>query len=367
MVWAGSRKGDLQILYKTYDEVSGNWATEKTLPATVEPIGPICTDEHPSIMQAKNGTIFIAWQSNRLTTSDWKDAIFYSISKNNGVSWSSAIALTSNLEFNRAPHLLQLANGTIWLVWSKYHGSGPLGNYDIFYRTCNGAAWSSERQLTTDLRDDDDPAITQTLDGRIWLVWSKSDVADPSLFSIYCQTYANNAWSDATELTDGGYIARNAAIYQMIYGTIWIIYQRETESSDTNLWYMTSSNGTDWTAPAEPENVNSVYDEQSPAIFQARNRAVWLTWASDQFDHEPPMDGQWEIVYQTSQVFPGDVNGDDQVYTLDLALIGYSYGQMHGSPIFNPAADLNNDGEVWAEDLAIVGRNFGLGTSPPPP
>jgi len=363
VVWTGDREaygGYSRILYMTYDPVS-NWTAEKVVAATFDN----CTDSSPSIMQAKNGTIFIAWESNRLNTSIYAhSAIFYSVSNNNGASWSNAKALTDNQEENQEPRLFQAANGTIWLVWTKYHGAPPLDNYDIFYKTYDGAKWSPEHQLTTDPLWDVSPSITQTLDGKIWVVWSKIYANNTS--DIYYQTYSNNQWSDVIQLIHGVYTNTNAAICQMIWGTIWVVYTRtDTENGFSDLWYITS-NGTVWNSPTPLTSANSDRSDSWPGLFQAKDRGIWLVWASDRFDFVPPDYANWELAYQTSKVFPGDVNGDDQVYTYDLAAIGVSYGQQRGSSLYNPAADLNNDGQVWAEDLAIVGKNFGLGTSPPP-
>ena len=56
---------------------------------------------------------------------------------------------------------------------------------------------------------------------------------------------------------------------------------------------------------------------------------------------------------------PGDVNGDNLVNYLDLAILASSYGKSKGEVGFNPTCDLNEDGIVNYLDLAILAANYG--------
>ena len=56
---------------------------------------------------------------------------------------------------------------------------------------------------------------------------------------------------------------------------------------------------------------------------------------------------------------PWDMDGNDKVDYLDLAILGASYGTGTGDPGFNAAADINRDGLVNYTDLAILGAHYG--------
>ncbi len=55
----------------------------------------------------------------------------------------------------------------------------------------------------------------------------------------------------------------------------------------------------------------------------------------------------------------GDVNGDNKIDILDVALVAYAYGSRTGDLRWNPAADLDNDGVIDIGDVAIVAFYYG--------
>ena len=56
---------------------------------------------------------------------------------------------------------------------------------------------------------------------------------------------------------------------------------------------------------------------------------------------------------------PNDVNGDNVVNAIDLALVASKFGTSAGNPDWNPAADANGDGIVNDADYVVVSANFG--------
>jgi hypothetical protein len=55
----------------------------------------------------------------------------------------------------------------------------------------------------------------------------------------------------------------------------------------------------------------------------------------------------------------GDVNGDCNVNTLDLYLVGARYGASWGSLLYSPQYDLNGDRQIDVKDLQMVAARFG--------
>jgi len=115
-VW--SRNND--IYYKIYNGT--DWSPD--IPLTSD---PDILDLYPSIMQASNGKIWVVWDSDRI--SDQSD-IYYRI-YDNSTGWSPDTRVTFYSTNDLAPSIMQDINGTIWIAWT----SNRLSNFDIYYKT----------------------------------------------------------------------------------------------------------------------------------------------------------------------------------------------------------------------------------------
>ena len=244
-----------------------------------EPVVQVTTDTgndyDPSIVQAADGTLWVAWYSYRFGNRD----IWYKTSSDDGATWSAAVQLTTNTSSDYAPSITQAADGTLWVVWYSYRS----GNADIWYKTSadGGITWSAATQLTTDTDSDYRPAIAQVADGTMWVVWYsyRSDNAD-----IWYKTSSDGGafWSAATQLTTDTDYDYYPSIAQAADGTIWVIWQR-----NGLLWYRTSSDGgASWSAEAQIDGNCCHY---RPSLMVDGDGAMWL--ASERND---------DIWYQTS-------------------------------------------------------------------
>lgn len=122
-------------------------------------------DLSPSIMQAQDGTIWVVWMSNRLGFGN--DELYYKTSSDYGSNWSPDTRLTEAPSYDQCPSIMQSSNGTIWVAWA----SDRTGNFELFYKTFDGLSWSSDIQLTTEPSLDMDPSIMKATNGSIWVVW----------------------------------------------------------------------------------------------------------------------------------------------------------------------------------------------------
>lgn len=275
--------------------------------------------------------------------------IFYKTSHDNGATWSDDIQLTNNIADDLRPSIVQLANGTIMLVWQ----SNLLGNADIFFMTSNGTSWSDAHQLTIDPDLDNAPHVTQTKDGKIWVVWASGRTGD---HEIYYNTY-DESWSTDTMLTYSGSSSRSdvtPSILQTIDDTMWIFWSSRTATSDNDIYYMCSSdNGTSWSDPPIQFTTDN-NDDVWPTVTQTRDTKIWVVWTSNRGDQP---DGNWDVYHKTS--LAGDVNENGEVDIYDLSIVGMAYGKRKGYPGYNVEADLTRDGLVDSRDLAIICYYYG--------
>ena len=338
--WSRNEAENYDILYTISFDEGTSWSPETHLTADS------AANTGVRVLQASNGSIWVVWSSDR--TGNYQ--IFYKTSSDFGASWSNDTQLTFDLSFNLKPEVYQLSNGSIWVVWH----SDRTGDYELYLKTFDaGSSWSSDTRLTTDPDLDKMPSVVETSDGLIWLVWSSDRTGKGD---IYYMVYNGSVWSEATQLTSGPNIDTNPDALQTLDDKIWIFFssRQSSESATDDIYYICSSdNGATWSGDVQFTTDSN--DDMWPSAIQARDTRIWVVWTSDRAGQ--PDWGNWDIYYRTSLV--GDVNEDGVVDILDLSLIGMAYGTFEGQPGYNPDADINVDGVVDGRDLALVTRNFG--------
>jgi len=96
------------------------------------------------------------------------------------VTWSVNITrLTTVSDFEGLPAITETSDGRVWIVWAR----DILGNLTLFYKTSSdlGFTWSKEQNLTQELGpgQNTSPSIMQATNGTIWIVWSSNKPPPP--------------------------------------------------------------------------------------------------------------------------------------------------------------------------------------------
>lgn len=259
VAWHTDRTGNEDVFYKFFD--GSSWSSETQLTTDLQ------NDMNPSIMQAQDGKIWVVWETDRKLLDE---DIYYRVF--DGGSWSGDTPLCTELYPDKNPSITQTSDGKIWVVWSSIR----TGNPEIFYKTFDGSAWSAEHQLTNDQNmDDEDPAIMQAIDGKVWVVWSKKSRAKND--DVYYKTFDGVTWSADTQLTTDSYNDSNPAITQSINGRIWVTWSSNRKASNLNVYYKIFD-GVSWTT--EDQLTSAMEDDKTPSITQTVNGSIWIVWAS---------------------------------------------------------------------------------------
>jgi hypothetical protein len=282
-------------------------------------------DWHPSITQASDGKIWVVWHSRR--TGNY-DIFFKTYNASLVHPWSPNTRLTTNSSTDRTPSVMQAADGKIWVAWS----SNRMGNYDIFYTKYDGSSWLPEpKRLTTDSKADDFPSIIQGSDGKIWIFWSSAEMGDPG--EIFCSTSSDNGtnWSNAMRLTTNQGDDWRPSAVEATDESIWIVWTRNADLyykvlfknmtekvTDTLLtkspgqnWHPSiarTNNGTIWVVwDSDRRDVGrnsdifyKIYDgswssdvrltqssenDLMPSITQTSGNNIWIAWTSTANDN----------------------------------------------------------------------------------
>jgi hypothetical protein len=342
----------ISILYMTTLTIAGihlavsvSWSEHENRLTTY-----IDFDGLPAIIQTSDQKIWVVWQRSVIG----QHLLFYVTSTDYGSTWSDQMNLTkyNSQSHDTHPSMIQLSNGTLFLVWASNRGD----NYDIYYKTSSdlGASWSNAAQLTTDASQDKTPSVKQTKDGKICLAWCSVRTEN---FEIFYKNYNGTSWTNATQLTSSTKIDVSPTILETIDEKIYIFWSstppppNEQKTGDIHYKY-TSNSGSTWSSSIQ--FTTDKEEDTWPAAMQTSDTRIWVVWTSDRADQP---DGNNDIWYRTSLV--GDVNEDGIVGIVDLATVARAFGTKPGDTYWDPDADINKDSLVDIDDLILVSTNYG--------
>jgi len=439
VVWKSDRIANGELYYAVYN--GSSWSNDTRL--TFDPQ----TDRFPSIMQAQDGNIWVVWESDR-NNQDWN--LYCKIF--NGSSWSNDTLLTTDPYADAFPSIMQAADGNIWVAWtSSREVHEETHQAELFYKVYNGSSWSNDTRLTWDNSTDDwDPSIMQAADGKIWVTWTKSSG------NIYIKKFNGTLWSPDMQITFDPGFDSHPSITQAQDGTVWLVWCSDrgpydnvyykyydlywhadkkltdymasdiqpsiTEAMDGTLWvawtssrlgnidiyYKTSITSerhdvaiinvtTNVTIARQSETVSIEVTAQNQGtreetfevqcyanstqigsknislaagrthtlspfywntsgvahgIYTINATAVAVSNETDLADNSRTADNPVEIT------FISDVNRDGVVDASDLFALSKAYGSKPGDPNWNPDCDLNRDGTVNMDDLMVINIQY---------
>jgi len=335
VVWVSSRTGNDELFYKTSSNYGLEWSPDTRL--TDDP----SYDSTPSIMQASNGTIWMAWASSRMGNYE----LFYKTF--NGSSWSSDIQLTEEPSQDAEPSIVQVTSGLIWVVWCSYRN----GNPNLFYKIYNGSTWSTETQLTDDPQLDKHPSVTQGSDGTIWVVWCSYRTGN---YELFYKTSNGTVWSSDTQLTDDSLFDMNPSIAQARDGKTWVVWQSDRPNERPDELYYKIHNGSAWSFDTQltSDRANDI----APSIAQINDKKIWVAWEADR-------DKDFDIYYKTSSEI---INHDVAITNIKTSSTAVNQGEIVSVNVtVENQGDMNEifDVAVYADtDTLVVGDETIVGT-----
>ena len=262
IVWHSYRTGGGDVYYKVYDPSRIHpWSSEIRL--TTDPDWDIS----PSIMQASDGDIWVAWSTNRTGNRD----IYYKTY--DGTHWSPDTSLTMDPNLDEFPSIMQASDGDIWVAWS----TNRTGNGDIYYKTYNGTHWSPDTSLPDqEPADDWDPSIMQTADGEIWFVWVRND----NIYYKTARVHDGIEWSaDDTLTTDENMRDWHPSIMQASDDDLWVVWDSDRMSEQEEVYCKVYDNSSSMWSNDTRLTFNEASDIM-PSIMQDTKATIWITWAS---------------------------------------------------------------------------------------
>lgn len=393
VVWSSDRTGAPDIFLKTWNGTT--WSPEQRITNASE------DDEFPAALSARDGSLWVFWQ--RLDRTRGTFDLYYKVLAN-GV-WSAETRLTTDPKQDVMPSITQATDGRVFLAWY----SDRMGDPDIFYKTYTLGSWSADIRLTSTREYDKKPSIVADNTGTVWVFWTRESQQTQQMFQwdIYSKSSANGG---ATWTPEGPFVSSQSVsegdpyAVQMADGRLWVFYTSDIADEDLDIYLSTSS-----PIGILAHNISLKGVTSSPAVVRVSEQVqvAVITENRGNFTERVTMDifasgvlaatgeitimpagrvvaillwlpteaflGRPTLSVQARQV-PGEVmigdnaaNGasvlvvpkgdadrDARVDIVDASIVGMAFGSQPGGSNWDSDADLDADGDVDINDAAEV-------------
>jgi hypothetical protein len=245
-------------------------------------------NEDPCLLRAKDGTIYMAWFSDRGGNPD----IYINDSKDGGRTWSEPAAIIQGGGVgNFYPSLAQTNDGAFHLTWFRIDAKRRV--FSVWYSNSGDArSWSKPRAVTPLDKDYNwAPMIAASRDDSLWIAWASGRTGNKDIFLIQSKD-GGRTWQDPVQVTRHPFHDDLPKPAQKPDGTFILVWTRYKPSSKADylsetadIYYATSRNGTAWSDPIAI--TRNDYTDSIPELHSNIDRseyfAVWCS-AKGSFD-----------------------------------------------------------------------------------
>jgi hypothetical protein len=112
----------------------------------------------------------------------------------NGLAWSAATGLSTDISFSRNPAVAVASDSTVHVVWQD----GENLNGDIFYTRYYGHTWQPAEQIVAGGTEASTPSIAASPSGDVQVAWVDNRHGESE---IYVMTRGESGWGDEVRLT----------------------------------------------------------------------------------------------------------------------------------------------------------------------
>jgi hypothetical protein len=353
-------------------------------------------------MVGKDGIVRVAYSRGQSSTSIFQ--IYYAIY--NAGTWTPTPLTTQTSAPDGSPSIIQDRNGTLWVFWNRNLNEGSSGFAQVIYDRSsidNGATWSAESALTaiscntSGCMQSENPTVVQsTYDKYVWVFYASDPVSTLDIYAlqsaicvsgsctprqiapvhdITISYYSNNA----SLVYQGGFHNPYAGIAESAVVQVSATVVNPGDYVENVSVSLTATNitsyglGTQIILRVQPggsgiASFNFDTTWVKPARYGISGNA---TIPVETFGNKP--DGLLSASNQIHVLPLGDVDQDGSVTISDISVVFYNYGctspnytritcPTRPNDGYNPWADINGDGVIDIVDVATVSKNYGTYT-----
>jgi hypothetical protein len=372
-----------QLWYKTLK--ANVWSSEQPLTLSTD----VNWNFEPSVVAGKDGIIRVAFAKGQSPNF----RIYYMTF--NGSVWSTPVPLTTQTTTDDDnPSIMQDRNGTLWIFWARNVPSGTSSAYVIYdlSSTTNGATWTSETALTgitcgTVCVDSEYPAGVQaTGDKNIWVFYATNPVSNFNLYALKTTSPISPVHDvsisyfspNASQIYSGGfhdpYTASGIPISQSAVVLILVVLKNPGDYTETVTLTLTATNTTSYSIGTQILSIAA--GTSSAAYFNFNSTGVKPARYGISGNASIPVEtlgNKQDGLLSTPNLIHllpwGDVDQNGSVTITDVTVVFYNYGftcytPATCSPRFIAAqwGDVNGNGIIDISDATVVARNYGIYT-----
>ncbi len=258
--------------------------TQPTLLSTGSPT----KDEDPSVILARDGSIVVAWFSDRGGNPD-----IYITRTTDGVHWANAVRVTTSTDGDFYPNLYQDANGTFHLTWFRWYALNR--GYIYYNRSKNPLSWNTagEIQVTTTADVDDwVPSIAGTPDSlRVFFVSDVRDTMNPTTEIYEASMHVDSTqWGPPRHMTINSPTENDHLPFAAWTGNkltlVWVRHDTSQPAPwlnpppNSQIYCAESFDGTTWSSAIPVTNDANPVVNVFPSLYQRQNGEWRLLWLS---------------------------------------------------------------------------------------
>ena len=245
-------------------------------------------DEDPSVLRARDGTMFLAWFSDRGNNPD-----IYITNTASGSNWSTPVRVTTNAGGDFNPSLMQDAQGTFHLTWFRW--TAPFRGNIWYNSSPDGKTWNpgAEVQATNvNAVDDWVPTLVELPDGSL-AIYFVSDLRDAvnrtNEIYVTFKRSGSTTWTAAVPVpginssTEHDHLPFAARAGNGI-ALVWVRHDTTQALPWVNpksaVYFSTSTDGSNFAAPIRVTNDAGNVVNLFPGLFAQASGALSLVWLS---------------------------------------------------------------------------------------
>jgi hypothetical protein len=320
IVWSkGAAGSNYQLFYETYNGTSNSWGVPSQI------VSSTSTDEHPSLIQDRNGTLWLFWSRLIVVSALIQYYVLYGkYSYDLGSTWSSEVPMTntSNSVDSHMPSAVQSTVG-VKPLWLFYSSNLNVPDYDIYALTSSGI---------TPVHDVTISGLNVYNNmGKTWEYPGGLKSVGQSAIMTITVTVANIG--DYVENVILTLSTTNTTV-----STIGTLKSLEGSGSSMNFYFYWNTTNI---LPARYGLSVSIAALPGETLGNMADNAY----------------GLWNQIH----ILPlGDIDQDGSVTITDVSVFVYDYGfaPSCNCPRWNPYADVKGDGIISLADFAILLHNY---------
>jgi hypothetical protein len=358
-----------QLFYKTWK--NGVWSPEAQLTNDSN------QNYYPDVMVGKDGTVRVLWSKGSAGSTYQIYSKTY-----NGIAWTLDKQNVTSSSTDEHASMVQDRNGTLWLFWGRLIVVSQLVQYYILYGKYSydmGRTWSSEIQLTatpgTKIFDSYQPNAVQTSFGvkSIWILYSSNYNLQVGYDIYSLQSTGINPVHDvkisglSTSNTLGTfweYSGGLKTVGQSAIETVTVAVANIGDYVENVNVTLAATNTTTITIGAHkslvgPGNTMNFYFYWNTTNVKAARYGFSVSITGVAYTIGNTGDNSYSVTNRVWILPLGDVDQDGWITIQDISVGSLGYYATPGNARWNPYADIDGDGIINIVDINFISFHYG--------